>query len=248
MRTSLVIANWKLNGDAELLKQMAEHFHQSEIQQHVSVVVCPPAVYLKTADVLLNAIGIAIGGQNCSEFEHGAYTGEISAKMLADCGCNYVLIGHSERRSLFAESDAVMAGKVQQAQAAGLTPVLCIGETLEQREAGELEHVIAQQLSSACKEIDFENLVIAYEPVWAIGTGKTASPEQAQEVHRMIRDWVAKQAPETAQKIQILYGGSVKAENAAELFSQADIDGGLIGGASLDTQQFDAICQAAKDK
>ncbi|RUO22017.1 triose-phosphate isomerase [Aliidiomarina haloalkalitolerans] len=248
MRTSLVIANWKLNGDAELLKSFAEHFHQSEIQQHIGVAICPPAVYLKTADVLLNAIGVKVGGQNCSEFEQGAYTGEISAQMLADSGCRYVLIGHSERRALFAESDAVMAGKVQQAQAAGLTPVLCIGETLEQREAGELEQVIEQQLSSACKEVDFENLVIAYEPVWAIGTGKTATPAQAQDVHRLIRNWVATKAPEAAQKIQILYGGSVKADNATELFSQADIDGGLIGGASLDTEQFAAICQAANVK
>ncbi|RUO21183.1 triose-phosphate isomerase [Aliidiomarina iranensis] len=247
MRQALVIANWKLNGDTALLKDMAEHFHHVDIQEQVNVVICPPAVYLKTAAVLFEPSGIELGGQNCSEYGSGAYTGEISAEMLRDIGCEYVLIGHSERRALFAETDEMVAGKIKQAQQCNLRPVLCVGETLAEREANAVESVIRGQLEKALGEADFNNLVIAYEPVWAIGTGKTATPEQAQEVHKMIRDWVASKAPESAQKLQILYGGSVKADNASTLFHQADIDGGLIGGASLDTEQFDAICQAAKD-
>lgn len=249
MRQTLVIANWKLNGGIGLLKEMAEHFHHVDTQEQVQVqvVICPPAVYLKTADVLFEPIGVHLGGQNCSEHLSGAFTGEISAEMLADVGCKFVLVGHSERRALFADNNAVIAEKVQQAQSSNLIPVLCVGETLAEREANAVESVIQEQLEAALQQADFERLVIAYEPVWAIGTGVTASPEQAQEVHKIIRDWVASKAPQEAQKLQILYGGSVKADNAQTLFSQPDIDGGLIGGASLDTEQFDAICKAAKD-
>ena len=247
MRQTLVIANWKLNGGIRLLKEMAEHFQHVDTQEQVKVVICPPAVYLQTAEVLFEPIGIHIGGQNCSEHLSGAFTGEISAEMLADVGCKFVLVGHSERRALFSDTDAVIAEKVQQAQRSDLIPVLCVGETLAEREANAVESVIQEQLEAALQNANFERLVIAYEPVWAIGTGVTASPEQAQEVHKMIRAWVASKAPEEAQKLQILYGGSVKADNANTLFSQPDIDGGLIGGASLDTEQFDAICKAAKD-
>ncbi|WP_050795112.1 triose-phosphate isomerase [Idiomarina sp. A28L] len=247
VRQALVIANWKLNGDIALLKTMAEHFHHVDIQEQVEVVICPPAVYLKTAAVLFEPTGVKLGGQNCSEHNSGAFTGEISAEMLSDIGCNYVIVGHSERRAIFAESNEMIAGKIKQAQQSNLLPVLCVGETLAEREANEVESVIREQLETALSDADFDKLVIAYEPVWAIGTGKTATPEQAQEVHRMIRDWVASKAPESAQRIQILYGGSVKADNADTLFHQADIDGGLIGGASLNTEQFDAICKAAKD-
>lgn len=247
MRKPLVIANWKLNGNSALLKDMAEHFHHVDTQEQVEVVVCPPAVFLKTAAVLFEPIEVGLGAQNCSEHKHGAYTGEISAEMLTEVGCRFVLVGHSERRAMFAENNAMLAQKLKQVQAAKLIPVLCVGETLAERQEDAVKSVIQTQLNEALQGIDLSQLVIAYEPVWAIGTGVTASPEQAQEVHQLIRQWVAEQAPETAQTIQILYGGSVKADNAAELFSQPDIDGGLIGGASLDIEQFDAICKAARD-
>ncbi|RUO31402.1 triose-phosphate isomerase [Aliidiomarina sanyensis] len=246
MRQSLVIANWKLNGDLGLIQKMAEQFANNDVQTAVKVVICPPAVYLKAAEISLAPAQVKVGAQNCAAQSEGAFTGEISARMLRDSGAEYVLIGHSERRALFAEQDAELAKKVVQAQREALIPVFCIGETLEQREAGEVKSVLRGQLEAGLADADFSQLVIAYEPVWAIGTGKTASPEQAQEVHAMVREWVAEVAPSEAADIQILYGGSVKAENAETLFSQPDIDGGLIGGASLDPVQFDAICKAAK--
>lgn len=246
MRQPLVIANWKLNGDVSLLHEMAAQMRATQASRTASIVICPPAVFVPAAKDIFSATAVKIGAQNCAAQAEGAFTGEISGHMLQEAGAEYVLIGHSERRALFAEDNKALAEKVRLAQLAGLYPVFCVGETLEQREANDVQAVIRSQLNEGLVHADFSRLVIAYEPVWAIGTGKTASPEQAQEVHAMIRAWVAEVAPEVAQKIQILYGGSVKAENAETLFSQPDIDGGLIGGASLVPSQFDAICQAAK--
>ncbi|VAX01216.1 Triosephosphate isomerase, partial [hydrothermal vent metagenome] len=211
------------------------------------VVVCPPAIYIPQAARRLNDSGITWGGQDLSLHESGAYTGEISAAMLWDYQCRYVIIGHSERRSLHGETDAQVAKKFLVARKTGLTPILCIGELLEEREAGETEAVVARQLDAVIDAAGIQAIassVIAYEPVWAIGTGKTASPQQAQDVHAFIRQRVAAQNADVAEKVQILYGGSVKPDNAAELFAMADIDGGLIGGASLDAEGFLAICRA----
>ncbi|WP_194757295.1 triose-phosphate isomerase [Aliidiomarina indica] len=247
MRTSLVIANWKLNGDLALVKRMAQQFAGSLEKTTTTVVVCPPAVYLKAAEIALAPAHIKVGAQNCAAHTDGAFTGEISAQMMRECGATYVIVGHSERRAIFGETDDVLAEKIVRVQECELTPVFCVGETLEEREADAVESVIERQLDAGLADADFSRLVIAYEPVWAIGTGKTASPEQAQEVHAMIRRWVRSKAPEQADTLQILYGGSVKADNASTLFNQPDIDGGLVGGASLNPEQFDAICKAAKD-
>ena len=187
------------------------------------------------------------GAQNLDDHESGAYTGEISAAMLVDYGCSHVIVGHSERRSLFGETDTLVAGKVEMAQQHGLTPILCVGETLDQREAEQTEMVVGRQLDAVVDRIgisQFSSLVLAYEPLWAIGTGKTASPEQAQAVHGYLRGRLAQQDGQIAAGLRILYGGSVKSDNASALFAQADIDGGLIGGASLDAQEFLKICHA----
>jgi triosephosphate isomerase len=192
---------------------------------------------------------IGVGGQNLSDQEDGAFTGEVSAPMLAEVGCGHVIVGHSERRALYGETDAVIADKFSRAQAAGLVPILCVGETLEEREAGNTEAVVCGQLQAVVDAVGiaaFGSAVVAYEPVWAIGTGRTASPEQAQEVHASLRASLAKNDPDIAESLCLLYGGSVKADNAALLFAQSDIDGGLIGGASLTADSFIAICQAAE--
>lgn len=243
MRQKMVIANWKLNGSKELLSSFANAW-DSLTTNNVNVVVCPPAVYLPAAQEYQHLV---VGAQTCSAYQSGAYTGEIAAEMLSEVGATYVLVGHSERRAMFGETDAVVATKVTAAQQANLVPVLCIGETAEQRSAGLTEQIILQQLEQGLQQADLSRLVIAYEPVWAIGTGETASPAQAQEIHALIRDWVAQQDKSVAEKIQLLYGGSVKPANAGELFQQPDIDGGLIGGASLELEQFKAICTAAQD-
>ncbi|MFT6308167.1 MAG: triosephosphate isomerase [Halioglobus sp.] len=191
---------------------------------------------------------VHLGAQNCSEAISGAFTGEVSANMLAEFGCEYVILGHSERRAIFHETSELVAAKCMAVQQAGLTPILCVGETLEQREAGNVESVIAEQLDAVLEAAGieaFDNMVVAYEPVWAIGTGKTATPEQAQEVHALIRARIASKSSSIAEALRILYGGSVKPDNAATLFSQTDIDGGLIGGAALDAESFLAICEAA---
>jgi triosephosphate isomerase len=215
----------------------------------VKVAVCPPALYVDYAAKVIGDADIALGAQNMAkEPVQGAFTGEVSSEMLNDLGCSYVILGHSERRALFGETDADVAEKVQVALDAGITPILCVGETLEEREAGQAESVIKQQLDAVLEKVGveaFEDIVIAYEPVWAIGTGKTASPEQAQEIHAFIRSEIAKLDSEVAQKVIIQYGGSVKPDNAESLFSQPDIDGGLIGGASLSAPDFIAICKAA---
>jgi triosephosphate isomerase len=203
---------------------------------------------LAQAQALLQGSNVAWGAQNMSHHEEGAYTGEVAAGMLLDFACKYVILGHSERRGLYHESDSMVAQKFEAAIKAGLKPILCVGETLDEREAGITEEVVARQLDAVIARSGvrmLEKAVLAYEPVWAIGTGKTASPEQAQAVHAFIRQRVAKQDGQVAQGLCILYGGSVKAANATELFSMADIDGGLIGGASLVAEDFVAICRAA---
>lgn len=211
--------------------------------------VCVPFPYLAQAQASLTGTKLAWGAQNLSQYDKGAFTGEVSASMLLEFGCSYVIVGHSERRALFGETDAVVAAKFAAALAAGITPILCVGETLEERDAGRAESVIARQLDAVIAGSGMVGLaksVIAYEPVWAIGTGKTASPEQAQAVHAFIRRKLAALDADIAAALIIQYGGSVKAANAAELFSQPDIDGGLIGGASLQVDEFMAICQAAQ--
>ena len=214
----------------------------------VSIAVCVPFPYLQETAVALAGTAIAWGGQTLSEHEAGAYTGEVSGGMLRDFGCTYVIVGHSERRALYGEDDGRVAAKFAAARRAGLTPILCVGETLAERERGSTEAVVARQLAAV---IDaggagaLAGAVVAYEPVWAIGTGRTATPEQAQAVHAFIRARVAASDRAIAASLPILYGGSVKAGNAAELFAQADVDGGLIGGASLIAADFVAICVAA---
>ncbi len=218
-------------------------------QRGVQVVICPPFVYLADCTALLKGSAIALGAQNLYHAPAGAYTGEISAAMLVDFQCRYVIVGHSERRALFGESDDEVAHKVIAAAKAGLTPILCVGEQLGEREAGRTEEVVARQLDAVLHSLGgmaaLGHAVIAYEPVWAIGTGMTASPQQAQDVHAFIRQRLAQHNAGLADKIQLLYGGSVKAANAVELFSMPDIDGGLIGGASLQVSEFLAICRAA---
>jgi triosephosphate isomerase len=197
---------------------------------------------------LLSGSGISWGAQNVSQFEAGAYTGEVSGAMLVDFGCRYAIVGHSERRTLFGETSGIVAQKYAAAQKAGLTPILCIGETLAEREAGETEAVVESQLDAVLSQsgaLSFTHAVIAYEPVWAIGTGKTATPEQAQAVHAFIRGRVAAAESAIAENVLILYGGSVKGSNAPQLFAMPDIDGGLIGGASLDAAEMATICRAA---
>lgn len=249
MRAYLVAGNWKMNGDraanAALLKGIRDGYRASP---NVDMLVCPPFPYL--ADVLeaLDGSGIAVGAQTVSEHAAGAYTGETSATMLTDLGCRYVIVGHSERRALMGETSAIVAAKYQAALAAGLTPILCVGETLGQREAGDTETVIDEQLDAVLDSAGVESLggaVVAYEPVWAIGTGKTASPEQAQAVHAHIRARIAARDSSVADGLQLLYGGSVKGDNAGGLFGMPDIDGGLIGGASLKAADFLAIAEAA---
>jgi len=249
MRQPLVAGNWKLNGN----KQSIENLLQGVLGgmqdvKKAEVAVCAPYIYIpQVADRLKNST-ISYGSQNISEYESGAYTGEISAAMLQEFGCKYAIVGHSERRSIYGETDEQVANKFIAAQKAGIRPILCVGELLEEREAGETESVVARQLGTVVDKagIDaFKDAVIAYEPVWAIGTGKTASPDQAQDVHDFIRQRLAKHSEDVAAVVQILYGGSVKPDNAKLLFAQADIDGGLIGGASLDAAGFLAICCAA---
>ena len=212
------------------------------------VAVCAPFVYLGEVGQKLAGSAVAWGAQNVSEQEAGAYTGEISTSMLQDFDCQYVIVGHSERRAIYGEDDALVAAKFAKVRAAGMTPILCVGETLEERESGVTEQVVARQLQAV---LDLEGVeamadaVVAYEPVWAIGTGKTATPEQAQDVHAFIRNMIREQNAGIAEGLIIQYGGSVKGSNATELFSKPDIDGGLIGGASLEATDFLAICKAA---
>lgn len=248
MRRKLVAGNWKMHGSKAANAALLAELRSGEADLRCDVVLCPPFPFLSQVEQALHSSVIALGAQNLSEHALGAYTGEVSASMLLDCGCRYVLIGHSERRSLFAESDDVVAAKFVAAQAAGLIPVLCVGETLAERESGQTDSVVARQLQVVLDRAGVQSLnnaVLAYEPVWAIGTGKTASPQQAQAVHAAMRSQVSGGDPSVAAALRILYGGSVKPANAQELFDQPDIDGGLIGGASLVAEDFLAICRAA---
>lgn len=238
----LVAANWKMNGSLAANRALIEAL---EPVAGVEVVVCVPYPYLAQAGPLLRAA--ALGAQDVCEFPVGAYTGEVSAAMLAEFDCRYVIVGHSERRALFGEADLAVGRKAAAALAAGLVPIVCVGETLAERDAGQVMDVIGRQLSAvieALGPVDLARVVIAYEPVWAVGTGRSASPAQAADVHAGIREWLRVRGVAT-EKVRILYGGSVKPENAAELFSMPNIDGGLIGGASLVAIDFSAICRAA---
>ena len=250
MREKLVAGNWKMHGSLAENKALLDALvPQLASLKGASCAVCVPFPYLFQAQSSLQSTNIAWGAQNLSQHEKGAFTGEVSASMLLDFGCKYALVGHSERRALFGEDDATVAAKFVAAQKAGLTPILCVGESLTEREANITEQVVARQLDAVLAVAGVAGLaksVVAYEPVWAIGTGKTASPEQAQAVHAFIRAKVAVASAEVAKGLVIQYGGSVKAANAAQLFSMPDIDGGLIGGAALSADEFVAICRAAQ--
>lgn len=249
MRKPLVAGNWKMNAsraDAQILiKQLVEGFSEIDCE----MLVCPPAVYIPMVCDWLVGSGIEVGGQNCSQRVSGAYTGEVAADMLRDVGCRYVILGHSERRALYGETDQVVVEKFAAAQKSGLVPILCVGETLEERQSGNALSVISRQIGVVIDQLGnhaFRKAVIAYEPVWAIGTGETATPDQAEEIHAAIRKQVAATDIESAESIRILYGGSVNAASAETLFLMPNIDGGLVGGASLKANEFLTICQAAK--
>jgi triosephosphate isomerase len=245
-RRPLVVGNWKMNGSAAGNEALLAALKTAALGA-AEVSVCVPAVYLHDVAQTLEGSAVHWGAQDCSSHESGAYTGEISAAMLAEFGCRHVIVGHSERRALHGEGDALVAQKAAAALAHGLVPIVCVGETLAEREAGRTEAVVARQLGAAIELLGkrIDGVVVAYEPVWAIGTGKTASPAEAQAVHAFLREALAG-AGATSGSLRILYGGSVKADNAAELFAEPDIDGGLIGGASLKAADFIAICQAAR--
>jgi triosephosphate isomerase len=251
MRNFLVAGNWKMHGDDAANRELvAGILDGAPASDRVSLLVCPPYPYLASVASQLEGSSVALGAQNVSEHEAGAYTGEVAPGMLVDVGCRYAIVGHSERRTLYGESSARVADKMAAALGAGLVPILCVGETLEEREAGRTEQVVAGQLGAAVERngiAAFAAAVIAYEPVWAIGTGMTATPEQAQDVHRYIRSVLAAKDAAVAENVQILYGGSVKGDNAAGLFGMPDIDGGLIGGASLKAADFLAIARAATE-
>ena len=248
MRRKIVAGNWKLHGTREFATTLVTDIANGAPEQGVELVILPPLPYLgELADDFADT-AVAFGAQDVNSNEKGAYTGEVSASMLHEVGARYGLVGHSERRQYHHESSELVARKFAAALHAGLVPVLCVGETMEQREAGQTEAVIASQLAPVLALVGgqgFENAVVAYEPVWAIGTGRTASKEQAQQVHAFIRGEVAKVDARIADSLTILYGGSVKPDNAAELFAQPDVDGGLVGGASLVAADFLAIAQAA---
>lgn len=247
-RQTLVAGNWKLNGTRESVVALAGAVAAGASTAGCRIVVCPVGIHLDIVGEALGGSPVALGAQNCSERSSGAFTGEVAAPMLAESGCRYVIVGHSERRALYGETSEQVASKALAVQAAGMTPIFCVGETLDEREAGRVEAVVGEQLDALLEPqgaAAFERLIVAYEPVWAIGTGKTASPEEAQDVHRLIRERVSAKDAGTGAGLVILYGGSVKPDNAATLFGQPDIDGGLIGGAALDADAFLAICRAA---
>ncbi|PCJ42829.1 MAG: triose-phosphate isomerase [SAR86 cluster bacterium] len=251
MRTNLVVANWKMHGHkkevTQLLNALKNGINTSATKDS-KMVICPPSLFLGQVQKELAETGIAIGTQNAHPQNEGAFTGEVGFAMLREFSCSYAIIGHSERREIFAETDKFIAEKFAAAQVQSVIPILCIGETQAQRESGLTESTVLGQLQAVISEVGIEafaNAVIAYEPIWAIGTGLTASPEQAQEVHAAIRSFLAKLDQNIAENISILYGGSVKANNAEALFYQSDIDGALVGGASLDAEEFLTIYAAA---
>jgi triosephosphate isomerase len=249
MRKPLIAGNWKMNGSRESIATLLDGIKAGMGDVTTAeVAVCAPSIYMGDVQARLEGSDVTWGGQDVSVHDSGAYTGETAASMLQDFGCKYAIIGHSERRTYHAESDALVAEKFEQAINNGLVPLFCIGETLEEREQGITEDVVARQIDAVLDRVGAEGMakgVIAYEPVWAIGTGMTASPQQAQDVHAFIRGRVAAADAAVAEKVQILYGGSMNAGNAAELLSQPDIDGGLIGGASLKADDFLTIARAA---
>lgn len=251
MRRPFVAGNWKLHGSQTANESLLSAIRSGlDSGWAIDVMVCPPFVYLSDAARMLQGGSLLLGAQSVSAEAGGAYTGEVSAAMLKDVGCSHAIVGHSERRRLYGESDELVAGKFKAALEAGLVPVLCVGETLAEREAGRAEEVIQRQLDAVLAAVGPEGLgrgVVAYEPVWAIGTGHSATPEQAQEIHAFIRRVAASQSDRMAGGLRILYGGSVKGSNARALFAMPDIDGGLIGGASLEAGDFLTICKAAAE-
>jgi triosephosphate isomerase len=249
MRRKIVAGNWKMHGsraeNGQLIEAIINGFGGDG---RADCIVCPPFVYLHEIARLLREGSVQLGAQDVCAESSGAYTGEVSGAMLRDVGCRYVIVGHSERRALYGEDDRLVARKFVAAQAAGLTPILCVGEQLADREAGSTYEVIQRQLDAVLAIVDVATLgraVVAYEPVWAIGTGRNATPDQAQDVHAFIRGRIASRDAKIAAALPLLYGGSVKAGNAGELFAMPDVDGGLIGGASLKAEEFLAICRAA---
>ncbi len=250
MRKKLVAGNWKMHGNLVQNQGLLEAVLERTTQMRQSeIAVCVPYPYLSAVQAQLANSHITWGAQTVSEYDKGAYTGEVSTEMLKDFGCKYAIVGHSERRALFGENSQTVALKYSAAQKTGIIPILCVGESLEQREGQITERVVGEQLDAVIEKAGADSLmkaVIAYEPVWAIGTGMTATPQQAQDVHEFIRKRIAEHNPAIASEITILYGGSVKANNAGELFAMPDIDGGLIGGASLVADDFAAICEAAQ--
>jgi triosephosphate isomerase len=248
MRRPLVAGNWKMHGSRAENAALTEALLEATDTLGCDVVVCPPFVYLWEIGRQLKDSSLSLGAQDVCAEAAGAFTGEVSASMLRDVGCRHVIVGHSERRALYGDTDSLVARKFVAAQAAGLVPILCVGETLEERERGVTGEVVARQLDAVLAlagAAAFARAVIAYEPVWAIGTGKTATPEQAQDVHAFIRERIAARDATIGAAVRLLYGGSVKAANAAELFGKPDVDGGLVGGASLKADEFVRICAAA---
>jgi triosephosphate isomerase len=248
-RKPLIAGNWKMNGSLAASRRLVETLAAGIKHTAAEMLICPPFVYVGGARQWIGDAPISLGAQDLAAVEgSGAYTGEVSGSMLREFGCRYVIVGHSERRSLYGESDAVVVDKFRAAQASGLIPILCVGENLDQRERGETDSIVTTQVAAVIGKLGiqvFANAVVAYEPIWAIGTGRTASPGQAQEVHARIRALIANHDAIIAASLRILYGGSVKGSNAADLLSQQDIDGGLVGGASLDAADFLAIFGAA---
>jgi len=249
MRRPLVAANWKMNGTRASARALTHAVLEGlQGERRIDVAICPPVVLLDLVGALLADGNLILGAQNVARETAGAYTGEITAEMLLEAGCNLVLVGHSERRQYYAETDAIVADKTARALEAGLTPVICLGETLDEREGGATESVVARQLQAVIDKCGVGAMaggVLAYEPVWAIGTGRTATPREANDVHAFLRQRVAGSDPQVAAGLRILYGGSVKSANASELFAMPDIDGGLIGGASLVADEFIEICREA---
>lgn len=247
MRKTIVAGNWKMNASKDSVESLVTDILSGATDVSAEIIVCAPFPYLSQVEALIEGSNLMLGAQNLNVNASGAFTGEVSAEMIKDFGANHVIVGHSERRSLYGETSEIVAEKTKAAIDSGLTPILCLGESLDQRESGKTESVVSEQLNKVIKMVGieaFNNIIIAYEPVWAIGTGMTATPEQAQAVHKFIRDLLASSSQDIADKTAILYGGSMNAGNAVELISCADIDGGLIGGAALKAEDFLQICKA----
>ena len=244
MDKPILVANWKSYGSRQDNNIWAKSFLAKPSPENIEVVICPPFPYIPQLLDLCANTTVMIGAQNLSAYQPGAYTGEVSAQMLRDLGCRYVIIGHSERRSLYDEDDPQLISKLQMAIEYGLLPIFCVGETLQQRKNKQTQSVLIQQLSVAISLLEGASFVLAYEPIWAIGTGHTATPEQAQQVHSWLRKYLSEHLGKEALKLRIIYGGSVKSDNAKNLFAEYDIDGGLVGGASLQAEDFLQICNA----